>query len=61
VNLLETSGTLTISLNICRQFLHTPTQETTFFLEGQVSSDRSILIRTSLRSSGGILAQQLSS
>lgn len=59
VNLLETSGTLTISLTISRQFLHTPAQETTFFLDGQLSSDCSILIRTSLRSSGGILAQQL--
>lgn len=59
VNLPETSGVLTISLVMARQLRHTPAQATTLFLRGQEVSDASILIRTSLRSSWGILAQQL--
>lgn len=59
VNLAETSRVFTISFMFSLQLLQTPAQATTFFRGGQVSSDASILINTSLKSSGGIFAQQL--
>jgi len=53
----ESSGTLTNSLVISLQLLQTPAQATTFFLGGQLLSDSSILISTSLNNSCGKLAQ----
>ena len=59
VNLPETSGNFTISFMISLQLLQTPAQATTLFREGQTSSEASILISTSLKSSGGKLTQQI--
>lgn len=59
VNFPLTSGVLTISFMISLQLLQTPAHATTFFLGRQSESDSSILISTSLNSSGGMLAQQL--
>lgn len=59
VNFPERSGALTISLVRSRQLRQTPAQATTLFRGGQASSEASILINTSLRSSWGMWAQQL--
>lgn len=61
VNLPETSSVRTISLEMIRQLRQTPAQATTLFLSGHEASDSSILIKISLRSSEGILAQPLCS
>lgn len=59
VSLPETSGVITISFTTPLQLLQTPAQATTNCLAGHELASASILIKTSRKSSGGMLAQKL--